>query len=264
MALFVAQRRSRHVAVGADFREVHGLVAALGKVQGGGVRHIPAVHVHAPDVDVGHLVDERLVWQLSVGGGDGVVGVLRLDGRGRLTKGLVPHVQRSAEPLGVEVVLVAQFPEQDGRMRLEPLHVVEVRPGLQVVDAALVVPQSDNDRQARGADFVEHFLGGDGFVHAKRVDAHVFHQGQILGQRLKAALGFSHRHRMVAHAVHEVRTGVGDELPFLHPNVAGFRGGSAGGAQQHGGCEGDKQGKVFHGQWAGFKTWRSSKSRSPE
>ena len=264
VALFVAQRRSRHVAVRPNFREIHGLVAALGKVQGGGVRHIPAVHVHAPNVDVGQLVDERLVWQLAVGRGHGVVGVLRLDGRGRLSKGLVPHVQRSAEPLGVEVVFVAQFPKQDGRMRLEPLHVVEVRSGLQVVNAALVVPQPNNDREASGADFIKHFLGGDGFVHAQRVDAHVFHQGQILGQRLKAALGFSHRHRVVTHAVHEVRAGVGDELPFLDPNASGFRGGSTGAAEQHGGQEGKHQRKVFHGQWAGFKTWRSSKSRSPE
>ena len=52
-ALRVTQHRRRHVAVGTNFREVHRLVAALGKVQSGCVRYIPAVYIQAPEVDVG-------------------------------------------------------------------------------------------------------------------------------------------------------------------------------------------------------------------
>ena len=73
------------------------------------------------------------------------------------------------------VVLVAQLPAQDGRVGFELLDVVEVGPRLQVEDAVLVVPESEDDREAGGVNLVEHRGGGDGLVDPDGVDAQVVH-----------------------------------------------------------------------------------------
>ena len=156
LAGIVTRCRRLHVAVRSDFGEVHRLVALLGEVQCGGVRDVPAVDVHAPEVDVGHLGEQGFIGDFAVGRGDGVVGVFHLNGGGRGLQRFVPDVQRSVEPLGMVVVFVAQLPAQDGRVGLEGLDVIEVGPGLQVEDAALVVPEADDDGEAGGGDLVEH------------------------------------------------------------------------------------------------------------
>ena len=79
-ALLVTQHRRRHVAVGTNFREVHGLVAALGKVHGSSVGYIPAVYVESPEVNVGECSEQLHLWHFAVGGGYWMVWVFRVDG----------------------------------------------------------------------------------------------------------------------------------------------------------------------------------------
>ena len=246
LALVVARCRRLHVAVCPDFGEVHRLVAPLGEVQCGRVRHIPAVGVDAPEVDVGHLGEQGVIGHLAVGRGDGVVGVFRLKGGGRGLQRLVPDVQRSVEPLGVVVVLVAQLPAQDGGVGLELLDVVEVGPRLQVEHAALVVPEPEDDGEAGSVDLVEHGSGGDGFVDPNRVDPEVLQDGEVLRQRPKAARLLADGHRVVADALDEVGAVFREELPFVGPDPGSRLG--AGGqdeAQQQGGR--GKEGELRHG-----------------
>ena len=110
--------------------------------------------------------DQIFLGQFAVGRGHGVVGIRRLNGGRSLTQGLVPQVQGPSKPLGVEVVFVAEFPNQDGRVRLEALDVVEVGARLQIVEPTLVVSDSDNHGNACLVDFIKHGLRGDGLVHA--------------------------------------------------------------------------------------------------
>ena len=262
--LFVAQGCRRHVAVGADLGEVHGLVAALGKVHGGGVRHIPAVHVQSPEVDVGQCCDQIFLGQFAMGRRHGVVGIRRLNGGRSLMQGLVPKVQGPSKPFGVEVVFVAEFPNQDGRVRLELLDVVEVGARLQIVEPTLVVSDSDNHGNACLVDLVEHGLRGDGLVHADGVDAHVLHQCEVLRQRFEAALRLANRDWVVAHGLDEEGTVRRVKPPIFGPYLAflDFLARGSHHAQQENRQE---QGKSQdHGvQGAGFKTWRSSSSRWP-
>ena len=79
-ALRVTQHRRRHVAVGTNFREVHGLVAALGKVHGSSVGYIPAVYIESPEVNIGECSEQLHLWHFAVGGGYWMVWVFRVDG----------------------------------------------------------------------------------------------------------------------------------------------------------------------------------------
>ena len=261
---FVVSRCGRlHVAVRPDFREVHRLVAPLCEVQCGGVRHVPAIGVDAPEVDVGHLGEQGVIRDFAVGRGNRVVGVFGLDGGGRGLQRCVPDVQRPFEPLRVVVVLVAQLPTQDGRVVLELRYVVEVGARLQVEDAALIVPETGNDREAGGVDLVEHCSGGDGLVYPNRVDAEVLHDGEVLRQRLKAAGFLPDRNGVVTDGLDEVRAFFREELTLVRPDPgARFGAGGQGEAQQQGNrC--DREGELGHDQGVGSSTWRSSMSRWP-
>ena len=103
-------------------------------------------------------------------------------------------------------------------MGLEGLDVIEVGPGLQVVDAALVVSEADDDGEAGGGDLVEHLHGADGLVHAQGVDAQVLQDGQVLGEAVKASLLLADRNRMVADALDEVGAVFREELPLVGPD----------------------------------------------
>ena len=235
-----------HVAVGAQLGEVEGFVAFLSEFQCGGVRDVPPVHVHSPQVDVRHVGDQGVIGDFAMRCGDGVVGVFRLDGCGCRLQRFVPDVQRSVKPLGVVVVLVAQLPAQDGGVGLELLDVVEVGARLQVEHAALVVSEPDDDGETGRVDLVEHGGGGDGLVDPDGVDAQVLHEGKVLRQRLKAARLLADGDGVVADALDEIRAVFGEELPLVGPDPGSrFGAGGQGEAEQ----EGDRgeEGKLRHG-----------------
>ena len=234
-----------HVAVRTQLGEVEGFVAFFGEFQCGGVRDVPPVHVHSPQVDVGHVGEQGFIRDFAVGRGDGVVGVFRLNGGGRGLQRFVPHVEGSVEPLGVVVVLVAELPTQDGGVGLELPDVVEVGARLQVEDAALIVPETGNDRDAGGVDLVEHRGGGDGLVDPDGVDAQVLHEGEVLRQRCKAAQLLADGDGVVADALDEVGAVFREELTLVGPDPGSrFRAGGQDKAEEQGGR--GKEGKLRH------------------
>ena len=152
-------------------------------------------------------------------------------GRRRFER-LVPNIERPVKPLGVVVVFVAQLPAQDGRVGLELLDVVEVGAGFQIMDAALVVAESHDDRDAGLVDFVEDLGGCDGLVNADRVDAQVLHEGEVLRQRFEAAGFLSNRDGVVADPLNEVGPFFGEELAMVCPH-SGSRFGAGGQGETH-------------------------------
>ena len=116
---FIPQLTDRHVTVCTELREVHRFVAALGKIFKRSVGFIPAVNIQSPNINACKRLDQLRVGNLTVRGGNGVVWIRCMDSIRSALQCFVPHIQRSAKPLGMEVVLISEFPEQDGRVGFE-------------------------------------------------------------------------------------------------------------------------------------------------
>ena len=79
------------------------------------------------------------------------------------------------------------------------------------------------------ADGIQHLLGCDGLVNADGVDPHFTHQGEVLGEVVKAALLFTNGHRVVADALDEKGGVALHQLAIFCPDLMITRRGAGGG-----------------------------------
>ena len=87
-----------------------------------------------------------------------MVRILSMDGISGSCQCTVPRLDITPKPLGVKIVLIAQFPHQNSGMVLELFDIFNECSGSDVEGAALIVTETHDDAQTGLTDFVEHLF----------------------------------------------------------------------------------------------------------